>query len=514
MHNNYYLLRALGAHLSSLLPGAQVMECYSQAKDELVIGFLKGKDSLMLHAVLTHNLCMLRFPEELTRARRNTVDLFPEIINLTVSDVYCFRNERCLALELSQGYTLIFKMFDNKANVILCRDNQAVDIFKKRLNEDLQIIPGQLHVDIDIDKERFLQLEGNLKRFLPTLGPVVRDHLQQQDYARLALEDQWSLLQTTLAQLYEPSYYLTWHKEMPALRLLPAENSYLQTQDPLQALNQFYRDYISRSSLIREKQILLQGLRTRQKRTADYLTKVHHRKQELTTQLPFQKMADMIMAHMYSIPKGASTVELPDFDSNEPVEIKLKSNLSPQKNAERYYRKSKNQKKELEILEENSQAKTREMAVIQEHLDFLDNCQNLKELRNYAKDQGLAKKKKEERTSDPFRSFQFQGYTILVGKSATNNDLLTQKAHKEDLWLHAKDVKGSHVVVKHQRHENIPKLVLERAAQLAAYYSKRKHDALCPVAYTKKKFVRKPKGAAAGQVVVEKEKVILVEPIP
>ncbi|MDX5346758.1 MAG: NFACT RNA binding domain-containing protein, partial [Hymenobacteraceae bacterium] len=112
-----------------------------------------------------------------------------------------------------------------------------------------------------------------------------------------------------------------------------------------------------------------------------------------------------------------------------------------------------------------------------------------------------------------FKEFEHQGFKILVGKSAQNNDLLTQKhAHKEDLWLHAKDVSGSHVVVKHQAGKNFPEPVIEKAAQLAAFYSKRKNDSLCPVMYTPKKFVRKPKGAAAGAVFVEREKVILVSP--
>jgi predicted ribosome quality control (RQC) complex YloA/Tae2 family protein len=100
-----------------------------------------------------------------------------------------------------------------------------------------------------------------------------------------------------------------------------------------------------------------------------------------------------------------------------------------------------------------------------------------------------------------------------VGKNARNNDLLTQKhTHKEDLWLHAKDVSGSHVVLKHRSGKPFPEDVIEIAAELAAYYSRRKRDSLCPVSYTPKKYVRKPKGAEPGAVVLEREKVLLVQP--
>ena len=113
----------------------------------------------------------------------------------------------------------------------------------------------------------------------------------------------------------------------------------------------------------------------------------------------------------------------------------------------------------------------------------------------------------------PFKQFVVEGFTILVGKNAQNNDLLTQKyAYKEDLWLHAKDVSGSHVLIKYQAGKTFPKKVIEKAAQIAAYFSKRRNETLCPVIVTPKKFVRKTKDLDAGQVIVEKENVIMVEP--
>ena len=91
--------------------------------------------------------------------------------------------------------------------------------------------------------------------------------------------------------------------------------------------------------------------------------------------------------------------------------------------------------------------------------------------------------------------------------------MLQTSSWKEDLWLHVKDGPGSHVLIKHQAGKTFPEKIIEAAAQLAAFYSKRKNEALCPVIYTPRKFVRKRKGDPPGAVVVEKEKVILVEPM-
>ena len=113
----------------------------------------------------------------------------------------------------------------------------------------------------------------------------------------------------------------------------------------------------------------------------------------------------------------------------------------------------------------------------------------------------------------PYHEFEKSGFKIWVGKNAESNDTLTLKlSFKEDLWLHAKDVAGSHVLIKYQSGKKFPKDVIERAAQLAAYNSKRKTETLAPVVYTPKKYVRKRKGDPPGMVVVERETVIMVEP--
>ncbi len=106
-----------------------------------------------------------------------------------------------------------------------------------------------------------------------------------------------------------------------------------------------------------------------------------------------------------------------------------------------------------------------------------------------------------------------EGWQIWIGKNANNNDLLTQKyAKKDDLWLHARDVAGSHVIIRKRSGMVFPKNIIERAAELAAFYSKRKTDTVCSVIVTQKKYVRKPKNMAAGKVIVDKEETLLVVP--
>ena len=115
----------------------------------------------------------------------------------------------------------------------------------------------------------------------------------------------------------------------------------------------------------------------------------------------------------------------------------------------------------------------------------------------------------------PYRSYIFQNWEIWVGKSAKDNDQMTfHKAHKEDFWLHAQGVSGSHVIIrKPQRKQDLPKSVLEYAARLAAGNSQARTSSYVPVIYTRVKYLRKPRGSEAGAVIPERIKSIFVEPL-
>jgi predicted ribosome quality control (RQC) complex YloA/Tae2 family protein len=106
------------------------------------------------------------------------------------------------------------------------------------------------------------------------------------------------------------------------------------------------------------------------------------------------------------------------------------------------------------------------------------------------------------------------GWTVLVGRSNTENDLLTHKvARQEDYWFHAHGVPGSHVVLRREgRKDNPSARTIEEAASIAAYFSKARHSSKAPVIYTLKKYVRKPRGGKPGLALCTREKTVMVPP--
>lgn len=113
-----------------------------------------------------------------------------------------------------------------------------------------------------------------------------------------------------------------------------------------------------------------------------------------------------------------------------------------------------------------------------------------------------------------FRTYRSSGgLEIWVGRGAASNDELTfRAAAPEDVWLHARDATGAHVVLRWRRPEPPPARDLEEAALLAAWHSRARGSTLVPVDWTRRKYVRKPRGGAPGLVVVQRCKTVMVRP--
>ena len=475
--------------------------------------FIGGKAECYLHAILRSNFTMIRVPEKLTRAKKNSIALFDELSNAKVSEVSCIENERCLVMIFDNDLSVLFKMFGHQSNVLICREGRPFKIFKNNLKEDLSLRIEELGRAINITQEALSDADWDFTKLWPALGGKVKMHIFSLGYHQMGPNEKFLLIDKILRLLDTPEFFINHQEALPILTLFKPEKWVLRSNDVLLALNEFFLQYVRAEKLHLIKKEILGNLEKKKRRAQAVVKKSQQRLRQLQQGRSYRELADIIMANLHQIPANTALVNLPDFITGSPVAIKLKTTLSPQKNAEQYYRKSKNQSKEVDVLKRNLEVNQAQLDKLEDHLTFVKNCGEIKVLSQYANEHRLVSSKRTTEQKPPFREVVYQGFRIFIGRNAVNNDLLTQKyAHKDDIWLHAKDVRGSHVVIKQNPGQDIPMTVIEKAAQLAAYYSKRKHDSLCPVAYTPKKYVRKRKGSAAGEVIVEREKVLLVVP--
>lgn len=514
MHNNFYLLRKLAQELHPLLKGGIISECFSQNKEELIVRIELGVNSFYIKANLQPAFSCLSFPTVFHRAKKNSVDLFAEIIGLPILSVHHFSNERSIALELNQGYQVLFKLHGNRSNCIVFKDCNAVSLFRNNLEADSALKIDKLDRQLDWSEEAFNRNRERLKQHYFTLGNIVWKTLSDEGFFEWNNAQQWARILRIKEQLENPTYSISRWGNSLVLSLLKTNDCLIEEQSPLKALTIFSSEYLQTEAFYQEKSKSEQQLMRFISQADIYIGKIEAKLLEIEHDQHYKIWADLLMANLHQVKPAVDSVVLPNFyDNNKPLEITLKRELSPQKNAEVYYRKSKNKQIELDRLRKNSEEKTTEKTNVEIQLARIKQANNLKELRLLTQQQKKYLEKKEITTPLPYHEFIFMGYSIWVGRNAQANDLLTLKhTFKEDLWLHAKDVAGSHVVIKHQAGKVFPKEVIERGAQLAAYNSKRKTESLAPVAYTSKKYVRKRKGDPAGMVVVEREEVILVEP--
>lgn len=514
MHNNYYFLVPLSQALDKNLRGTVISECFSQNKDELIIRFETRTEPFFIKASLEPSFSCLAFPTNFHRARKNSVDLFPILIGQRVLDVHPFENERSIALVLSNNLALVFKMHANRSNVVLFEHDAVIALFRNNLPADQGLSLQKLHRTIDWSHQAFVQHQDNLGALYFTFGKIPWKYLAQSGFDTQDLAERWRLMEIVRRNLTHPTYRIVEENGTVYLSLLPMPGAIRDFTDPIEAINEFFHLYTHRAAFVRERQSATAALREKLKGSENYYQKTFEKLADLEGDTNYKTWADLIMAYMHTFLPGQESVTLPDFYNDQrTVTIKLKQDLSPQKNAEVFYRKAKNQHIEIQRLQQSLETKEKEMATLRHEIATLESSADLKSLRAEVGRNPVFHIKEKQPVPLPYHEFIYHGFKIWVGKNAQYNDVLTLRyGYKEDLWLHAKDVAGSHVLIKHQANKPFPKDVIERAAELAAYNSKRKTDTLCPVIVTPRKYVRKRKGDPAGAVVVEREEVILVEP--
>ena len=510
MFHNYFFLKRLASSLDDRLKNLSLVECFSQNKDELILAFADKENEFYVRANLDPVISLLQFPETFARAGRNSVDLFKSLINQKVLRVEAYKFERSFYIQFETGDSLIFKMHARRANILQVRGNKVIHLFRKKLSQDLDIIPFELNQDVEISESNFKDHNHDPHSLIPALGKEVKISLEKDGFVDLSENDKWQEFSEKLSKLESNPIFLI-ESNLPRISLV--ETSDFFTEDPIAAANWLYEKSARKLFFEKEKDQLINGLKQKIKKSENYISKNTQKLSEIEASRNPEEIANILMANLHKIQTGLSKVVLTDIYTEAPITIKLNTALTPQKNAENYYRRSKNRHQEIDALKKNIKEKEQLIDDLSKQILEIQDLETNKEVRKFKKSKGLKRGKNQKQEIPPYHLFELEDWQIMVGKNSKSNDELTLKvANKNDLWLHAKDVPGSHVVIREKPGQNFPNHIIEFAASLAAANSKRKTDTLCPVIYTPKKFVRKVKGALAGQVIVEKEEIVMIEP--
>lgn len=226
-------------------------------------------------------------------------------------------------------------------------------------------------------------------------------------------------------------------------------------------------------------------------------------------------MGELLTSSLHGVPKGAEYVDLHNYYTGEELRIPLDNTQSPAANAQRFFKRYRKAHTARKLLSEQLQQAQEQEKLLEEALYYLEEAkspQELSEIRAPLTEAGLLRRegprnqRKKEARSKPLRFLSKDGLVISVGRNSLQNERLLKEAAPNDLWLHARDIPGSHVIVSLQGKE-APEVTIRQAAMLAAYYSSA-HGAMAPVDYTLRRYVKKTPGGPAGAVNFSNEKTL------
>ena len=283
-------------------------------------------------------------------------------------------------------------------------------------------------------------------------------------------------------------------------------------------LDAFYQEKAEKDRAKQQGGELIRKIENELKRNRNKLKKREQTLKESENAEDYRRDGELLTTFMAQVPRGANEVTLPNYyEEDRPITIKLDPALTPNQNAQKYFHRYQKLKNAVKLIRKQIEEAKNEIDYLESVLSQLEiagpmDIEVIKEeltAEGYLKKKS-SKKQKRKKPSQPDQYLSTDGTLILVGKNNLQNDQLSLKtAKKTDYWLHAKNIPGSHVIIKSDQPSDE---TITEAAELAAYFSKYRHSAQVPVDLVQVKHLRKPNGAKPGYVIYENQKTIIVTP--
>ena len=547
---NYYTLLHIARDLDQRLGGKHVTEIFSQNRNELIIRC--GENDCVLVSC-EPSLNYVAYRPSFARAKKNSLDFFQPLTSRTISSVSLSLGDREMIFRTDDRASLVVQMFGSKANVLLVTTDYTIQqsflkpkdyvgsVYTTRQSDNLgfsneqefrKALTSFHEVPVGtVLRKMFRQFGAELVQELMSRAGVQGDALSSDANASALFKAHVQLLSSLTAS---PSPRVYYEGSAPkAFSIIPLNQYHHLKTEVFDSIHDALRTFVAGrqrdKQFLNQKNEILKIVGREVDRSARTLQKLAEEMDSDNRSQEYETMGKLLLANLETIRKGMKKVELNNIFANSaiPTAIPIEPGLTAAQNAERYFQKAKKARSSEEENRERKKNLTQRVDATRTLLEELESSGTSEEFMELAiknagqledfgirlDQRGVRSKAKEDGV--PFRVFVVAGgFQVWVGKSSENNDVLTMKyAKPNDLWFHARGSSGSHVVLKLGTGKGEPsKQAIEQAAAIAAYYSKMKNSKTVPVAMTQRKYVRKPKGAPAGTVTLEREKLIFVEP--
>lgn len=551
MWTHLFTLLLLAKELDRKLEKARIAEIFTYEKNKLCITTVlpSGDDQTLVISVDPQlNYMFLRDP--VPRPRRNAVDIFPRVVGSYIVKIFLAGNDRIVVVQTDADLSIGIQLFGTaESNVFLYNNaNLILTAFKKsklfegkplvassQLSEVLSI-PDFFSFTSNMQSLEKDTIYSALKSAVPFLGSTYAREIlhrtsidEKSDLHRLSNADLQHIYDAAcdlLASVQRPQPTVYLRNNTPRVfSVVPLQHLSGASAETYASVNDAVRNAVHRSlrsqGIETIKQSLIRKFKVEYDRARRALTATKEElREDRATQ--YERTANIILANLQHLTKGTKVADLENIfsDKHESIRIAMDPKLMPTENTEAYFAKAKRARAAFVESQRRQHGLENRISLLEKFLLHIDQCQTREQIDEFLRENAallrqlkiVAGSKQEERI--PFREFIVNNFTVWVGKGSENNDLLTMKyAKPNDLWFHVRGAAGSHVVLRTGGTKTQPsKETIVKTAQIAAYYSKMRNVSTAPVAYCERKFVRKPRGAQPGTVVVDREKVLFVVP--
>lgn len=442
---------------------------------------------------------------------------------------------------------LIIELMGRHSNLILVDPEKGtiLDCIKHippSVNRFRTLLPGQLYVappaqdkinSVQATAEDVLKkidfnsgkLQQQLVQKFEGLSPLIakeivtRSKLANRETLPKSFEE---VMKPIRDHTYTPSIMVSEQKEFFYMVPLHHINGEAQAFSSLsELLDRFYFGKAQRDRIKQVAYDLERTLLQEKRKNENKIEKLLQTLQDAREADRYQLYGELLTANLFRVKKGMEEVEVENYYSEEAetVVIPLNKNKTPSENAQLYFSKYQKLKNATVKVQEQIKQTKEELQYLEVLIQQLENAspKDVEEIREELIEEGFIKarnvkgKKKNKPQTPVLEVYESSdGTEILVGKNNKQNDYLTNRvAKKDEIWLHTKDIPGSHVVI---RSINPSEKTILEAATLAAFYSKARNSSSVPVDFTKIRHVKKPSGSKPGFVIYEQQQTVYVTP--
>ena len=458
----------------------------------------------------------------------------------------------------SPARAIIGEFMGKHSNIVLINEGtgkilESIKHIDDTMSRHRQIIPGiryvlpprpQKHDPLTLDRESFFSILERepvvnwrlLFSQIDGLSPTLAKEIVCRTAESATSQQCWDRFQSVIAYFDTtrclPQVYVDPddHANVLAVSSLPllqlSDNRSQRFERISEAVECYYSMIAIKEAIQSERHALRQGLERLMDTVVRKIGRLRSDLANADQAESYRIKGELLTANLQRVQRGALSIEVQNYYTSHlrPIKIELDPELRPSENAQLYFKKYTKAKRGRSVINQLISENESDQQILRNFISELEvagTVEQLHAIREECVKIGWIKDDKKRQRKRSVSGGEFQKYTssdgfqLYVGRNSKENDLLLRRiASGRDMWLHTKQIHGSHVVIRNPENKpDIPMQTLLYAAQIAAYFSKGKHASHVPVDYTWVRYVIKPKGAAPGYVHYTHEKTLYVEPL-